>query len=128
MGIGAFDADLWKIADELRANSGLASNEYFIPVMALIFLRQANNRFHQAKEAIEAAAGRMPNQPLVEADFRRRCADVARGGALRLDPAVAQRREPRRGSQQRDGSRRSCLSSDSGAATVRARAVRKQRA
>ena len=28
----AFDADLWKIADNLRANSNLASNEYFMPI------------------------------------------------------------------------------------------------
>ena len=26
-GIGKFEADLWKIADNLRANSNLASNE-----------------------------------------------------------------------------------------------------
>ena len=29
-GIGKFEADLWKIADNLRANSNLASNEYFM--------------------------------------------------------------------------------------------------
>ena len=32
-GIEKFEADLWKIADDLRANSGLASNEYFMPVL-----------------------------------------------------------------------------------------------
>jgi type I restriction enzyme M protein len=31
-GIEKFEADLWKIADDLRANSGLASNEYFMPI------------------------------------------------------------------------------------------------
>ncbi len=30
-GLGQFEADLWKIADNLRANSNLASNEYFLP-------------------------------------------------------------------------------------------------
>jgi len=39
--IDQFNADLWKMADELRANSGLASNEYFMPIMGLLFLRQA---------------------------------------------------------------------------------------
>lgn len=34
--IDKFGADLWKIADDLRANSGLASNEYFMPIMGLI--------------------------------------------------------------------------------------------
>jgi hypothetical protein len=35
--IDGFEADLWKIADNLRANSNLASNEYFMPIMGLIF-------------------------------------------------------------------------------------------
>src|ERR1700730_13060469 len=74
LGLGKFEADLWKIADNLRANSNLASNEYFMPIMGLIFLRHATNRFYEAKAAIEAdkAAGRMPDRPLVEADFTRR--------------------------------------------------------
>jgi type I restriction enzyme M protein len=73
-GIEKFEADLWKIADNLRANSNLASNEYFMPIMGLIFLRQATNRFYEAKAAIEAdkAAGKIPDRPLVDADFTRR--------------------------------------------------------
>ena len=73
-GIEKFEADLWKIADNLRANSNLASNEYFMPIMGLIFLRHATNRFYEAKAAIEAdkKAGKMPDRPLVEADFTRR--------------------------------------------------------
>ncbi|XSG83894.1 MAG: N-6 DNA methylase [Methylohalobius sp. ZOD2] len=72
--IEQFDADLWKMADDLRANSGLASNEYFMPIMGLLFLRQATNRYYEAIAAIEAekAAGKMPERPLVEADFTRR--------------------------------------------------------
>lgn len=72
--IDQFDADLWKMADDLRANSGLASNEYFMPIMGLLFLRQATNRYYEARAAIEAdkAAGRMPDRPLKEADFTRR--------------------------------------------------------
>jgi type I restriction enzyme M protein len=73
-GIEKFEADLWKIADNLRANSNLPSNEYFMPIMGLIFLRHATNRFYEAKAAIEAdkAAEKMPDRPLVEADFTRR--------------------------------------------------------
>jgi len=73
-GIERFEADLWEIADNLRANSNLASNEYCMPIMGLIFLRHATNRYYQAKAAIEAdkAAGKMPDRPLVEADFTRR--------------------------------------------------------
>jgi type I restriction enzyme M protein len=72
--IDEFEADLWKIADDLRANSGLASNEYFMPILGLIFLRHATNRFYEAKAAIDAdkAAGRMPDRPPIEADFTRR--------------------------------------------------------
>ena len=86
--IEKFEADLWKIADDLRANSGLASNEYFMPIMGLFFLRHATNRFYEAQAAIEAdkAAGRMPDRSLEEADFRRRRAlmlpEAARYDAL----------------------------------------------
>ena len=74
VGIEKFEAGLWKIADDLRANSGLASNEYFMPIMGLLFLRQASNRYYAALAAIEAdkAAGNMPDRDLVEADFARR--------------------------------------------------------
>lgn len=72
--IDQFNADLWKVADELRANSNLASNEYFLPIMGLLFLRQATNRYYEALAAIQAdqAAGKIPSRPLVEADFVRR--------------------------------------------------------
>jgi type I restriction enzyme M protein len=73
-GLEKFETGLWKIADNLRANSNLASNEYFMPIMGLIFLRHATNRFYEAKAAIEAdkKAGKMPDRPLDEADFARR--------------------------------------------------------
>ena len=73
-GIEQFEADLWKVADNLRANSNLASNEYFMPILGLIFLRHATNRYYAAMAAIEEdmAAGKMPERPLVEADFTRR--------------------------------------------------------
>ena len=74
IGIEEFEADLWKIADNLRANSNLASNEYFMPILGLIFLRHATNRFYEVMAAIEEdmAAGRMPERPLLKADFTRR--------------------------------------------------------
>src|SRR5271154_7094835 len=90
--IEKFEADLWKIADDLRANSGLASNEYFMPILGLIFLRHAANRFYEAKAAIDAdkGAGRMPDRPLIEADFMRRRAlmlpEAARYDALLKRP------------------------------------------
>lgn len=73
-GIEAFEAGLWKIADTLRANSNLASNEYFMPIMGLLILRQATNRYYAALEAIEKdkKVGRMANRAPVAADFARR--------------------------------------------------------
>ena len=73
-GIEQFEADLWKVADNLRANSNLASNEYFMPILGLIFLRHATNRYYEAMASIkeDSAAGRMPERPLIEADFTRR--------------------------------------------------------
>ena len=74
IGIEQFEADLWKVADNLRANSNLASNEYFMPILGLIFLRHATNRYYEAMASIkeDSAAGRMPERPLIEADFTRR--------------------------------------------------------
>jgi len=39
------EADLWEAADQLRANSKLTAAEYSLPVLGLIFLRHAYNRF-----------------------------------------------------------------------------------
>jgi type I restriction enzyme M protein len=64
-GIEKFESEFWKIPDDLRANSGLASNEYFIPILGLPFLRHATNRFYEAKATIKAdqIAGKMPKRP-----------------------------------------------------------------
>ena len=99
-GLEEFEAELWKIADNLRANSNLASNEYFMPIMGLLFLRQATNRYYAALEAIEAdkkagqdgrpraSGGRLRAPPR---------ADASAIGALRRDPQDPQGRQPRRG-------------------------------
>ena len=50
--IEAIERRLWTAADTLRSNSELASNEYFLPVMGLIFLRHAYSRFLMVKEEI----------------------------------------------------------------------------
>lgn len=52
--IEAIEKQLWKAADTLRGNSELASNEYFLPVMGLIFLRHAYSRYLAVKEEIVA--------------------------------------------------------------------------
>jgi type I restriction enzyme M protein len=91
--IEQFDSDLWKMADSLRANSGLASNEYFMPIMGLLFLRQATNRYYEALSAIQAdkAAGKIPDRPLVDGDFLRRRAMMLPDGA-RYDEILEQKK------------------------------------
>src|SRR3989441_1413581 len=72
--IEKLEADLWEAADNLRANSKLTSSDYFMPVLGVIFLRHAANRFEAATHQIEAdqAAGRMPRRNLLPADYLRR--------------------------------------------------------
>ena len=43
------EARLWAAADELRANSKLKSSEYSVPVLGLIFLRYADQKFAAAE-------------------------------------------------------------------------------
>ncbi len=68
------ESDLWEAADQLRANSKLTSSEYCMPVLGVIFLRHATNRFEAAHADIEAerAAGRMKRRPRPEDYVRRR--------------------------------------------------------
>ena len=53
--IEAIEKRLWGAADTLRANSTYASNEYFLPVMGLVFLRYAYSRYLSVKDDIEAS-------------------------------------------------------------------------
>ena len=52
--IEVIEKRLWAAADTLRANSNYASNEYFLPVMGLVFLRHAYSRYLAVKDDIEA--------------------------------------------------------------------------
>ena len=52
--IDAIERRLWSAADTLRANSKYASNEYFLPVRGLVFLRHAYSRYLAVKDGIEA--------------------------------------------------------------------------
>ena len=74
--IEAIEKRLWSAADTLRANSNYASNEYFLPVMGLVFLRHAYSRFLGVKDAIEAnrpIRGGKP-RPLTKEDFSQKSA------------------------------------------------------
>jgi type I restriction enzyme M protein len=47
---------LWDAADELRANSQLKSSEFSIPVLGLIFLRYADQKFSNAEKRLAGKA------------------------------------------------------------------------
>lgn len=68
------EADLWEAADQLRANSKLTSTEYYMPVLGIIFLRHAFNRYEAATRQIEVeqASGKMPKRRIIPADYHRR--------------------------------------------------------
>ena len=72
--IEKLEADLWEAADNLRANSKLTSSDYFMPVLGVIFLRHAANRFDTATRQIEAEreSGVMPRRKVLPADYLRR--------------------------------------------------------
>ena len=65
---------LWAGADNLRANSKLPSSDYFMPVLGVIFLRHAANRFDAAHRQIEADQGsrKMPKRKVLPDHIARR--------------------------------------------------------
>ncbi|MCF8340734.1 MAG: type I restriction-modification system subunit M [Chitinophagaceae bacterium] len=54
------ETELWRAADQLRANSKLTASEYSMPVLGLIFLRHAYNRFEKVKIEVEKT---LPTHP-----------------------------------------------------------------
>lgn len=53
-GTKTLEQRLWEAADQLRANSGLTSQQYSQPVLGLIFLRFAEARFSAVRKKLEA--------------------------------------------------------------------------
>lgn len=88
--IEAIEKRLWSAADTLRANSNYASNEYFLPVMGLVFLRHAYSRYLAVKDGI---AANLPTRggkarPLTKEDFSQKGAIFLRPKA-QFDSLVA---------------------------------------
>jgi len=50
----ALEDQLWQTADKLRANSDLKSSEYATPVLGMIFLKFADNKYSQYEDDILA--------------------------------------------------------------------------
>ena len=61
--LGELQNKLWEAADQLRANSGLKASEYASPVLGLIFLRYADDRFAQAGAVVGPGSARRPTGP-----------------------------------------------------------------
>lgn len=71
------EAELWRAADQLRANSKLTASEYSMPVLGLIFLRHAQNRFQKVKIEVDQDLPVHPQRgrrPVTKKDFEERSA------------------------------------------------------
>ncbi|MDQ6992569.1 MAG: type I restriction-modification system subunit M N-terminal domain-containing protein, partial [Mariprofundus sp.] len=77
--IKQLEKELWDSANTLRANSKLTAAEYKDPVLGLILLRFAQNRYDQAKDAIVAA---IPDGPRGKRAANK--ADFLAAGAMML--------------------------------------------
>lgn len=69
------EAELWRAPDQLRANSKLTASEYSMPVLGLIFLRHAYNRFLKVKDDVEKNLPVHPQRgkrPVTKKDFEER--------------------------------------------------------
>ena len=79
--IEAIEKRLWGAADTLRANSNYASNEYFMPVMGLVFLRHAYSRYLAVKDEIET---NLPTRGGVKRELTKE--DFSKKSAIFLQP------------------------------------------
>jgi len=80
--IKQLETELWASADNLRANSKLTAAEYKDPVLGLILLRYAQNRYDQAKISIEAS---IPDGPRGKRAIKKE--DFLAAGAMMLPEA-----------------------------------------
>ena len=78
MNIQQLESELWEAADQLRANSKLTASEYSMPVLGLIFLRHASNRFHaflpEITAGIDAKVPASRREQLIKLGFQGKAA------------------------------------------------------
>jgi type I restriction enzyme M protein len=69
--IRQLEKELWDAADALRANSKLTAAEYKDPVLGLVLLRFAQNRYEEAKPIVEAKIPKGPRgqRPATKEDY-----------------------------------------------------------
>lgn len=61
---------LWAAADQFRANSQLSSQEYSVPVLGLIFLRYADQKFTEAEKEITKKQPAGSRRKIGKADYQ----------------------------------------------------------
>lgn len=84
--IKQLEIELWEAADELRANSKLTAGEYKDPLLGLILLRFAENKYQEAKKYL---AENLPINPRTKQRRDSTKDDFAASGAMSL-PEKAQ--------------------------------------
>lgn len=84
--IKQLEIELWEAADELRANSKLTAGEYKDPLLGLILLRFAENKFEEAKQTLSKT---LPINPRTKGQRKATKDDFAAIGAMYL-PEKAQ--------------------------------------
>ena len=84
--IKKLEIELWEAADELRANSKLTASEYKDPLLGLILLRFAENKYQEAKENL---AKTLPINPRTKQRREATKEDFAAAGSMLL-PEKAQ--------------------------------------
>lgn len=75
------ERELWDAADELRANSKLTAGEYKDPLLGLVLLRFAQNRYEDAKVEVDK---RLPINPRTGQQREANANDYASAGAIML--------------------------------------------
>lgn len=79
------EKELWEAADKLRSNSKLTAAEYKDPLLGLVLLRFAQNRYEDAKVEIEAA---LPINPRTSKKRKATKEDYLGAGAIMLPEAA----------------------------------------
>src|SRR5690554_1970785 len=75
------EIELWEAADDLRANSKLTAGEYKDPLLGLVLLRFAQNRYEDAKIEVQ---NNLPINPRTGKTREARKEDYTAAGAIML--------------------------------------------
>lgn len=71
-GSNQIEKRLWDSADQLRANSSLSAADYSVPVLGLIFLRYADQKFIEMEEELEGQSEGRRRRGIGKSDFQAR--------------------------------------------------------